>query len=473
MNKIPFSLAGIVVLLFCAFRLLAVEGQQLSLTIDAPSLAGNLIGEATTQSIIVYLPPSYSESTARYPVVYFLPGWTDYVTNWTNGAYQGFRLKTSMDKLITDGVCREMIVVIVSGRNFMGGGFYVNSPVTGNWEDFVTQDVIEYMDANYRTLAVAQSRGITGHSMGGFGALNLAMLHPELFSVVYALSPGLYDTLGLKEAQVFKSTTLIKTFIQKLDEWAQLDKESALQAFKTFVAGRFSSGDWDGAFGWAYGTAFSTNIAKPFPHLDYPYTLVNDELQVDSTLWYKYESGFGGVAQEVELYKNNLAGLRGLGIDVGTNDEYRWISKGCKYMHDLLTAAGIAHDYNTFNGGHENKVRERIETMMIPFMSGHLQFEAENSIESKSVEEYDLRLVNYPNPFNNATVFQVELSKPGQVSLVVYNLSGQVVDTLANNYYSQGYYSFPWAAGANASGLYIAVLTNRGERVIRKVVLSK
>ncbi len=460
-------------LLLSTAMLFAAEGQSFNLTIAAPSLANSLIGEATQQNIVVYVPPGYLEGTKRYPVVYFLSGWTDYVSYWTNGTYQGFRLKDSMDKLITEQVSREMIVVVVTGRNFMGGAFYVNSPVTGNWEDFVTSDVINYVDLNYRTLATAQSRGISGHSMGGFGALNLAMRHPDLFSVVYALSPGLYDTLGLKEAQVFKNTTIIKNFINKLDELAQMDSATALQNMKTYIAGRFSSGDWDGAFGWAYGTAFSTNLAKPFPHVDYPYTLVNDELQVDSTLWYKYESGFGGVAKEVELYKDNLAGLQALGIDVGANDEYRWISKGCKYFTDLLTAAGIAHEYNTFSGGHENKVRERFETMMIPFMSSHLQFEAESSIKSESATDYDLYLANYPNPFNDATVFQASLSQPGNVSLVVYNLSGQLVDTLALGYFNPGNYKFSWQAGGYASGLYLAVLKSRGEQVVRKVVFNK
>ena len=82
-----------------------------------------------------------------------------------------------------------MIVVAANGFNAYGGSFYTNSPVTGNWEDFIVRDLVGNIDANYRTIARAESRGIAGHSMGGYGAMMLAMKHPELFSAVYALSP--------------------------------------------------------------------------------------------------------------------------------------------------------------------------------------------------------------------------------------------------------------------------------------------
>ena len=95
----------------------------------------------------------------------------------------------------------------------MGGSFYVNSPVTGNWEDFITQDVVGYVDSHFRTLAQAESRGITGHSMGGFGALNIAMHRPDVFSAVYSMSPGLFDENGLQESQMFDNDSLIERFV--------------------------------------------------------------------------------------------------------------------------------------------------------------------------------------------------------------------------------------------------------------------
>ena len=130
--------------------------------IPAPSLAENLVGEPAKRTIYVYLPPSYSSSEKRYPVVYYLPGYGD-------TSIIGFRLPDDMDALIESGRIQEMILVVASGDSKTGGSFYVNSPVTGNWENHIVNDVVGYVDGNFRTLPQAESRGITGHSMGGFG----------------------------------------------------------------------------------------------------------------------------------------------------------------------------------------------------------------------------------------------------------------------------------------------------------------
>lgn len=139
----------------------ANKGTLTTVRIDSPALAGNLIGEKTERPISVYLPPTYDSTTTRYPVVYYLPGFAD--------TTMGISLPGSIDTLIEARKIQEMIVVVVPGNNLVGGGFYVNSPVTGNWEDFVVQDVVGYVDRQYRTLARAESRGLSGHSMGGFG----------------------------------------------------------------------------------------------------------------------------------------------------------------------------------------------------------------------------------------------------------------------------------------------------------------
>jgi enterochelin esterase-like enzyme len=170
--------------------------------IGAPSLADNLVDEPAERMISVYLPPSYGSSGNRYPVIYFLPGYGD-------NSMMGFHLPSDMDAALENGEVKEMIVVVADGDSKMGGSFYVNSPVTGNWEDFIAEDVVGYVDSHFRTLPQAESRGIAGHSMGGFGALNIAMHRPDVFSAVYSLSPGLFDENGLAES--FMSPTRIRS----------------------------------------------------------------------------------------------------------------------------------------------------------------------------------------------------------------------------------------------------------------------
>ena len=98
-----------------------------------------------------------------------------------------------------------MIIVAVSGVTAAGGSFYVDSPANGNWEKFITEDVVDYVDTNFRTIPEVESRGIFGGSMGGFGALNLAMRHPDLYSAAYASTPGLLDDGGVDQMGFFDS----------------------------------------------------------------------------------------------------------------------------------------------------------------------------------------------------------------------------------------------------------------------------
>src|SRR5690349_5211484 len=153
---------------------IAIFQSMNTIKIDAPSLMNNLVGEPTERTIYVYLPPSYGASEKQYPVVYYLPGYGD-------SNVIGFRLPGDMDALIESGKLNEMIMVVAGGDSKMGGSFYVNSPVTGNWEDYIVKDVVGFVDSHFRTLPQARSRGITGHSMGGFGALNIAMHNPDVF----------------------------------------------------------------------------------------------------------------------------------------------------------------------------------------------------------------------------------------------------------------------------------------------------
>lgn len=351
------------------------EGQLLNIDISAPSLENNLFEDQTVQSIFVYLPPSYNSSENRYPVVYFLHGFSTPASSFTNGSFQGFRLKESMDTLINNGSINEMIVVIPSGRGFMLGSFYVNSSVRGNWEDYIINDLVSYIDSNYRTLPDAASRGIAGHSMGGFGALNLAMLHPDIFSATYGICPGLFDEDGLANTSMFARQETIEEYLEKEEEFEAMSYDEALREFKSFISELIILGNNERVFSYAYGAAFSPNPNKNAPFIDYPYYRSGDTLVLDAVAWENYENGFGNLAEKVRFYKDNLLSLTSINIDYGINDFYTWIPQGCEYFSQLLQGEGIPHNSTGFNGGHSDKVRDRIENYMLPTFSNILQFD--------------------------------------------------------------------------------------------------
>ena len=329
-----------------------------TIKIDAPSLANNLVGEPAERTIYVYLPPSYGAMEKHYTVVYYLPGYGD-------SSVTGFRLPEDMDSLIESEQVNEMILVVASGNSRTGGSFYVNSPVTGNWEDYIVKDVVGYVDSHFRTLPQAQSRGITGHSMGGFGALNIAMHHPEVFSAVYSMSPGLFDENGLAESFMFAQERLIRDFVDYETELASLPLEEAQK--RMFDAPE--------EFSLAYGYAFAPNPDRHPPYFDYPYTQVDGKLVRDDEIWKKWESGFGGIAEEAMQYKDNLLKLKAIVVDYGIHDENPWIPKGADYYGKQLTAAGIPVKVESYNGNHFNQIGERIREHMLPFFSTLLVFE--------------------------------------------------------------------------------------------------
>jgi enterochelin esterase-like enzyme len=322
------------------------------ITIAAPSLENNLVGEPAEQTIDVYLPPSYPGSDQRYPVVYYLPGYGD-------TGMRGFRLPQDMDALIESGQVQEMILVIVSGASRTGGSFYVNSPVTGRWEDFLVHDVVGYVDSHFRTLAHAGSRGITGHSMGGFGALNIAMRHPDVFGAVYSMSPGLFDENGLAESFLFDNEDTMRRFIEYEKRLAALSLEDAQKRM-------FGSPQ---EFSLAYGYAFAPNPDRHPPYFDYPYREVNGQLVRDDAVWEMWEGGFGGIAEETVQYRDNLLKLRGIAVDYGIRDENPWIPKGAEYYGEQLSAAGIPVQVEGYEGNHSNRLGKRMRDHVLPFFS--------------------------------------------------------------------------------------------------------
>src|SRR5436853_471873 len=154
--------------------------------IHGRSLEGNLEGDTADPDVAVYLPPSYAtDKSKRYPVVYLLHGY-----GGRDDTFNG-RLATlpdSSDNQIKAGTIKEMIVVMPNSYTLHKGSMYSNSVTTGDWEGYVAVDLVAYMDSHYRTIPNRASRGLGGHSMGGYGALKIGMKHPEVFSALYLMS---------------------------------------------------------------------------------------------------------------------------------------------------------------------------------------------------------------------------------------------------------------------------------------------
>jgi S-formylglutathione hydrolase FrmB len=161
-----------------------LKGKLERVKVHGKSLEGNLEGDASDRDVFVYLPPSYGrESNRRYPVVYMLHGYGLHAEQWIGFANYG-----ALERDLTAGTAKEMILVSPDAFSLHNGSFYSNSKTTGDWETFIGVELVGYIDSHYRTLANRNSRGLMGHSMGGYGTFRIGMKHPEVFSSLYAMS---------------------------------------------------------------------------------------------------------------------------------------------------------------------------------------------------------------------------------------------------------------------------------------------
>ena len=347
-NKLlPLYFGFVFLLIFLAAPSFFSQGKIVSEKIHSPALEKTATGESPDRDVAVYLPPGYDASPAkRYPVIYLLHGIGDTHETWTDDAEDWSNIKSVMDKSIGEGRLRAMIIVMPDERTKWFGSFYVNSAATGNWEDFTVKDLVNFVDRKYRTITKPASRGIAGHSMGGYGAITLGMKHPEVYSVVYGMNPGLIGWGGdlTIESPAFKSVLEAKTF----DEILQ---GGALTAGTLTVA-----------------QAFSPNPNKPPFYADFPFKMVDGKLQPDEPAYTKWQDNFP--VNMVGKYKLNLLKLKGLKFDSGYDDEYRFIPINSRALSLALTSNGIAHVFEEYNGDHRNRMwgrGGRLSTEVLPF----------------------------------------------------------------------------------------------------------
>ncbi|HKR58575.1 MAG TPA: alpha/beta hydrolase-fold protein [Pyrinomonadaceae bacterium] len=341
----------LVLVLLITPAILAQTGRVVRDTVHSRSLEKTVTGESPDRSVIIYLPPSYDTSpTKRYPVIYLLHGITDtngvWVRPWTKRTDKWGTLPEVMDSGVAERAFGEMIVVMPDELTKWGGSFYSNSTVTGNWEDFTAKELVSYIDGKYRTFARASSRGLVGHSMGGYGAIKLGMKHPDVFSVIYGLNPAV---LGWGRDLTLDNPGFTAVLNAKTPEDAM---KSGFYALGVIVIAQ----------------AFSPNPDRPPFFVDFPFALVDGKLQPAEPGFSKWQKNLP--VNMVEEYSGNLEKLRGLRFDSGYEDEFTHIPPTSRAFSLALTARGIDHVFEEYNGDHRNRLwgrNGRVATEVLPY----------------------------------------------------------------------------------------------------------
>lgn len=323
------------------------HGSVERIKVHGASLEGNLEGDSPDRDVSIYLPPSYeSAPKKRYPVIYLLHGYTANDMTWFHDGADSLGLAEIADRTFSNGRAQEMIVVAPNAFTRLQGSFYSNSVTTGNWEDFIATDLVTFIDTHYRTLARVESRGIAGHSMGGYGAMRIAIKHPTVFSSVYALNaismgwPDFDKPLGSMTDAVLAVHSL-------------LDFEKA-----SFLA-RVSI---------AEAAAWSPNSRNPPLFLDLPVTQEGRPRMDIVTKW-----AVNLPVVQLDQYRRNLSKLHAIAFDAG-NDDIPAVMSGEWEFDSALSLQGIPHSYETYRGNHINRLKERLATKVLPFFSTNLAF---------------------------------------------------------------------------------------------------
>lgn len=143
-----------------------------------------------TERLLLYLPPGYEKTSARYPVLYLLHGQGDLPDSWTNAG----RANLILDNLIAEGRAKQMIVVMPAGHAVPFAEVPgVSARNNGLFTQYLVQEVIPMIERTYRVATGARNRALAGFSMGGELTIYAGFRHPELFSALGVFSAGIRD----------------------------------------------------------------------------------------------------------------------------------------------------------------------------------------------------------------------------------------------------------------------------------------
>src|SRR5689334_12369793 len=309
--------------------------------VHGTALEKNLEGDAVDRDVLVFLPPSYAkEKSRRYPVVYALHGYSIGAEQWSKEIH----VPQTVEGAFAQGA-KEMIVVLPDSKTVHNGSMYSSSVTTGDFEQFISRDLVEYIDSHYRTIPSRDSRGLVGHSMGGYGATRIGMKHADVFGGLYIMSPCCLAprSAGTRNPEIEKALEAVKT-----------PEDSAKLQF--FARAQLAS-----------AAAWSPYPKNPPLYLDLP--TKNGEAQPDVLAKWTANAPLAFIDQ----YIGNLRTYRAIAIDVGDQDRLR---VDTEKLHNVLDKYRIANSFEVYSGTHTSRVADRFQNHVMPFFSKSLCFQA-------------------------------------------------------------------------------------------------
>lgn len=298
-----------------------IKGKLEPLSIMATSLAGNGVATEVKQELMVYLPASYSsQPNKHYPVVYWL-------LDFNQDVYVMKQLQATLDLWFDQTSHQEFILVAVSGSNKFGGSFYLNSTLTGAWQDYLLWDLPPQLAQQVRVRSDQYAVAWLGFGMGGLAALNLGLQYPSQASQVAAFSPMVMEN------------RLMKQFLPMIPR-------PMLHAYAAAVA--------------------------PTEGEEYGVIPQFDDSEADLEIQQAWFAGMANWEQKMALYFREFPKSRILlACSSGSSPGFK---QGCEALHHTFAKGYLEHQYLSYSGSRESTWLPQFKQNVLPWLQQNLQF---------------------------------------------------------------------------------------------------
>jgi S-formylglutathione hydrolase FrmB len=308
------------------------------LVVESELLAGNPLGDPSRRPLWVYRPPGVERDHPRpLPSIYVIQGFTGQLDMWQNRNPLDLTLVERLDAMFAAGDCPDAIVVLVDAWTSFGGSQFLNSSSTGRYLDYLCDEVVAFVDERYPTAPDRDRRGLTGKSSGGYGAMVVPMLRPDVFGALASHSgDALFEAAYLPEFPR-AARTLRDEFG---GSWEKLFEQAA--ATDHFDFKRFAPLELYG-----YAAAYSPDPANPGKAL-LPFDAHGRLIDEVWAQWLAKDP-----VRMAPDRADALRSMRRIHIEAGKADEY-WLDLGAQAFGAELDALGVEHTLDLFDGTHFN-----------------------------------------------------------------------------------------------------------------------
>jgi S-formylglutathione hydrolase FrmB len=342
------------------------QGRTLILEHDSKILKRSIpkfLGDPHRRSLAVWLPPQYESgpSTQRFPVLYDLVGFTG--SGLSHIAWRNFdeNVPERAARLIHEGKMGPAIIVFADCFTALGGNQYINSSAVGDYADYITQELIPFIDGEFRTLASRDHRGCFGKSSGGYGAMIHGMKYAKYWGAIASHSGDAYFDFvymndwpnTLTELMKHRAKSRVSGSIDVRKEEKNVTRGIDDGRVKRFLQHMWKNEKSSSDEGHAMMLVAMAATYDPDPKTPLGFRLpfnleTGERIEARWSEWLKHDP-----INLVAKHRANLKSLRGIYVDCGWRDQYH-IHFGARIFSKRLHAAGIRHTYEEFNDNHSS-----------------------------------------------------------------------------------------------------------------------